>query len=183
MKNAYGWVKDKVERVANSDVYQAVKPHLEEYIYPVLKEQAEKKFKDYASSYMGSGKRGGSYSQHDAVMAMLHNNKGIAGRGLNVAGGSCCHGGSLRVAGRGRQDGGFVFSIPALIAASIAAGKAAGLGAAGAAGALAVNKIAGGKKKKQKGEGMKDVRKYVADIAANKAATIVRKEIMGGKHC
>ena len=42
-----------------------------------------------------------------------------------------------------RQKGGFVFTIAALIAAGIAAAKAVALGAAGAMGALAVNKMAG----------------------------------------
>lgn len=126
-KSAYNWVKDKVETVTNSDVYKAVAPSIEEYVLPILKEQAMKMFKEYT----GTGKRG---------------------KGLNVAGGSCCsHGSGLRVAGRGRQDGGFIFTVPATIAAAIAASKAAGLGAAGAAGAAAVNKIVGNGKKKQKG--------------------------------
>lgn len=193
-KSAYNWVKDKVETVTNSDVYKAVSPAIQEYVLPILKEQAAKMFKEYT----GMGKRGGSsvYSQHplfrldgninrgpagaEAIMRMVHPTS-IVGKGLNVAGGSCCHGSGLRVAGR--QDGGFIFSLPAIIAGTIAASKAAGLGAAGAAGAAAVNKIVGNGKKrgKHKGEGLKDIRGFVANVAADKAASIVRKEIMGKK--
>lgn len=90
-KSAYGWVKDKVETVTNSDVYKAVAPAIQEYVLPILQEQAMKYFKEYTG--MGRGYR------------PLPVNHGIAGRGLNVAGGACCHGSGLRVAGNHRGRG------------------------------------------------------------------------------
>ena len=93
-KSAYNWVKDKVETVTNSDVYKAVAPAIEEYVLPILQEQAMKMFKEYM---------GGSYSQG---LKHYGANGRLIGSGLNVAGSGCCsHGGALRVAGNHRGRG------------------------------------------------------------------------------